>query len=141
MLFAAEHVLVQVWGVVGDSASNNNTAIAELAKKGYARIDGPRCQIRCFVHLLRLVSQVSLFLFPPVLVCEGYVMLSRALDEDATNSGDEDLIYDALKDDNDDLNHTNDLLIIEEDMANRVGSELQLNRVIWKVHISPFFPS
>jgi hypothetical protein len=68
MLFSADHVLVQVWGVVGDSASNNNTAIAELTKKGYARIDGPRCQIRCFAHILNLVSQVSLFPLPPVLV-------------------------------------------------------------------------
>jgi hypothetical protein len=69
---------------------------------------------------------------------EDDVVLSRALDEDATYSGDEDLIDDALEDEND-LNHTNEPLFIHKDTANRVDLELQLNRVIWKVRLSPFF--
>jgi len=45
-----------------DNASNNDTALAELASlKGLAACDAPKIRIRCFGHILNLVTRALLF--------------------------------------------------------------------------------
>lgn len=60
-------VSFQIFGIVIDSASNNAKMVDDIHLMNWNRFDGKENWVRCFAHILNLISQVSILLLhrPP----------------------------------------------------------------------------